>query len=394
MTSTVVSVEAARALSPLISAHADLIESERCLPEAVVGSLAEAGVFCLFVPRAFGGAEADPVTACRVVEALGEADGSTGWCAMVGSTFGLFGGLLPEQAAREIYTAPDAFVAGAFRPSGIARAVPGGYRLSGRWSFGSGISHSTWVFGSCRVFEGDEPRVSPSSGPEFRMLFFPRSEAEVIDTWRVAGLRGTGSHDFAVDDMFVPSHRACWITDQPIQPGPLYALPVLPVCVAPMAAVALGIARHALDTVKELAGTKTPARSQTTLRDSPQIQALIGEAEGALRAGRAFLYEAVGEAWDAALRGDSLTWEQRGLVWLATARAVTEAVQAVQLVFRAGGGTSIYSSLPLERCLRDIQTLAQHHSVAPHNYEIAGQLFLGLDLAGGLWGRDYRGDAP
>src|SRR6266536_2722072 len=145
MSSTVVSLEAARALAPLIGAHADVIEAERRLPETVVRAMAEAGVFRLFVPRAFGGAEADPVTACRVVEALGEADGSTGWCAMVGSTFGLFGGLLTEEAAREVYADPDAFVAGAFRPSGIARAVPGGYRLSGRWSFGSGINHSTWV---------------------------------------------------------------------------------------------------------------------------------------------------------------------------------------------------------------------------------------------------------
>src|SRR5215213_9832300 len=156
MTSTVVSLDEARALAPLIDAHADAIESERQLPEAVVRALVGAGVFRLLVPRCFGGAEVDPVTACRVVEALGAADGSTGWCAMVGSTFGLFGGLLPEQAAREIYAAPHAFVAGAFRPSGIERAVPGGYRLSSRWSFWSGIGHCTWGFGSCRVFEGDE----------------------------------------------------------------------------------------------------------------------------------------------------------------------------------------------------------------------------------------------
>jgi indole-3-acetate monooxygenase len=387
-------VEAARALAPLILAHADSIEAERRLPEPVVQGLTEAGVFRLYVPRALGGAEADPVTVCRVVEELAEADGATGWCAMVGATFSLFGGLLPDQAAREIYGDPSVAVAGSFRPGGTARIVEGGYLVSGRWSFGSGITHSDWVFGACRVFDGDAPRLTASGAPELRLLFFPQSEAEIIDTWDVGGLRGTGSHDHAIADLFVPVHRTCRFSEEPVQPGPLYSLPPIMLCIAPMAAVAIGIARHALDALKELAGAKTPARSQNRLREHPLAQFQVGQAEGLLRAGRAFLYESLAAAWDAAQRGQRLTWEQRGLVWLATTQAVDLAVQVVDLVFRAGGGSSVYASLPIERCLRDLHTLAQHHSVAVHNYEVAGQLFMGFEMAGSHWGRDYRGDAP
>jgi alkylation response protein AidB-like acyl-CoA dehydrogenase len=244
------------------------------------------------------------------------------------------------------------------------------------------------------VFDDDAPRLTPSGAPELRLLFFPRSEVELIDTWHVAGLRGTGSHDFTVNDLFVPAHRACWFADEPVRPNPLYTLPFITLSVAVFASVSLGIGRHALDALEALAGAKTPARSQTSLREQPQAQAQIGEAEGLLRAGRAFLYETVEAAWDTALDGRRLSREQHGLIWLAAAQAVAQAVQAVDLMFRAGGGSSIYATLPLERCLRDIRTVAQHHALAPHNYEIAGQFFLGFDLAGTLWGRDFRGDAP
>jgi alkylation response protein AidB-like acyl-CoA dehydrogenase len=393
MTATATSLEAVRALFPLIGKHAHVIEQERCLPEPVVRALTEAGVFRLLVPQALGGAEADPVTVCQIVEELSKADGSTGWCAMIGASYGLFGGLLPEEAAREIYTDPGSIVAGALRPNGIAHAVAGGYHVSGCWPFGSGITHSTWGLGACRVFDGETLRLTPSGAPELRLLFFPAAELEIIDTWHVVGLRGTGSHDYEVKALFVPAHRACWFSQPPVQPGPLYTLPVIALFAPLIACVSLGIARHALDELQALASVKKPVRAETVLRDTPQIQAQIGEAEGLLRAGRAFLYEAVAAAWDTARRGQRLSWEQRGLLWLAATQAVTQALQAVDLMFRAGGSSSIYVTLTLERCLRDIRVAAQHHCVTPSNYELAGQLFLGVDPAGTFWGRDYRGDA-
>src|SRR5262249_3021377 len=160
------------------------------------------------------------------------------------------------------------------------------------------------------VFDGEAPRLAESGAPELRLLFFPTSEAEVIDTWHVAGLRGTGSHDYRVADVFVPAHRACWFSQEPVQPGPPYALPAVALFAALIACVPLGIARHALDGFKELAGVKKPTRSETLLRDKAVAQAQLGEAEGLLRAGRAFLYATVQEAWEAALRGRRLDWEQ------------------------------------------------------------------------------------
>jgi len=386
-------LETVQALAPLVAEHADSIETERCLPKPVVRALIESGVFKLLAPRALGGAEADPITACRTLEELSRLDGSTGWCAHIAADYSLFGGLLPAEAAREIYSEPGAVVAGTFRRNGTARRVPGGYHVSGRWGFASGISHSTWTIGGFNVYDGDMPRFTASGVPEPRMLFFPTADAEIIDTWHVAGLRGTGSHDYAVNDLFVPERRAFWFSDKPVQPGPLYTLPAMALFVALMTSVTLGIARHAIDSLTELAHVKQPSGVAEVLRESPHAQARIGEAEGLLRAGRAFLYEAVEEAWDVALSGRHLTWEQRGLLWLSGVQATTQALQAVNLMFRAGGASSNFQSVPLERCLRDIRAASQHRLLQLSNFEVAGQFFLGFDMVGTAWGRDFRGDA-
>jgi alkylation response protein AidB-like acyl-CoA dehydrogenase len=386
-------VEAARALAPLIREHTQAIEAERRLPEPVVHALIEAGLFKLFVPKSLGGAEADPVTFTRVVEELSKADGAVGWCVTLAGSYGLFGGLLPEEAAREIFTDPGAIVAGSLRPQGVARVVEAGYRVSGQWPFGSGIGHSTWVIGPCRIFDGDAPRLTLSGAPVTRLFFFPQAEAEILDTWHVTGLRGTGSHDYRVEDVFVPAHRACTLIDTPVEPGPIYTLPLITISPVTMVAVALGIARHAIDTLLELAAVKTPGRSQSLLRDNAQAQTEIGEAEGLLRSGRAFAYETMRDVWETTLREGRISLEQRALLWLAGTQAASQALQVVDMMYRVGGASSLYTSLPLERCLRDIRAATQHHCVTPSNFEFAGQYFLGHDVNGTIWGRDYRGDA-
>jgi len=207
MTATMTPLENVRALVRLIKEDSDWIESERRLSDAVVRALIEAGVFRLFVPRVLGGNKADPITACRIIEELSRADGSVGWVSMLCGSYGLLSGLLPDRGASEIYADPGSIVAGSLPPNGTARSVAGGYRLSGRWTMASGINHSAWVFGNCRVFDGDTPRLTPRGSPVVRVLFFPRSEVEIIDTWHVAGLRGTGSHDYQVQDLLVPAYR-------------------------------------------------------------------------------------------------------------------------------------------------------------------------------------------
>jgi alkylation response protein AidB-like acyl-CoA dehydrogenase len=378
-------LDAARSIAPIVDEHLETIDQDRLLPKGVVRALIDAGAFRMLVPRALGGDELDPVTVCEVVEELSIRDGAVGWCAMIGACNGLFGGLLPQAGAAEIYADRDVVLAGQFRPSGTAVQVEGGYRVTGRWPFASGIMHSQWLMGGCQIVE-----PSGASTGAAKLMFMPRGDATVLDTWHVGGLRGTGSHDFEAKDVFVPSRRAVSFADSPVEPGPLYGLPSIALFATMIASVPLGIARHAIELFKELAGFKKPTYSQSLLRDGAVAQSNLGEAEGFLRAGRAFLFESVRSAWQVALRGERLTWHDRGLLWLSATQATTQALHAVDLVYRAGGAASVYASTHLERCLRDIRAASQHLTVMPTNYEVAGQLFFGADVSRSVWSRDSR----
>jgi indole-3-acetate monooxygenase len=379
-------------LAPLIAQHADAAERERQLVRPVVDALVNAGVFRLLLPPALGGAGVSPLEFWEVVEAVSTVDGSTGWCVMISGCYGHFAGLLPPPAATEIFGEPGAVVAGTFRPNGVARAVAGGYQVSGQWPLASGCSHATWLVGGCRLLDGDQPRLTPVGRPELRLVFLPVGDATILDTWHTAGLRGTASHDFVVHDRVIPAHRTCWFTHAPTRSEPLYRLPALAFFVACIAAVPLGIARHALALFTALAGAKTPTYGQTLLREKAAGQLAVGQAEGLVRAGRAFLRETLRDAWATVTGGTAVSWEQRGLLWLASTQAATQAVQAVELLFTAAGASAVYASTGLERCLRDVRTAAQHIGVTPTNFEIAGQLALGLDVHQSVWAIDDRGD--
>jgi alkylation response protein AidB-like acyl-CoA dehydrogenase len=226
-----------------------------------------------------------------VVETISTVGGSTGWCVMISGGYGQFAGLLPPSAATEIFSDPAAVLAGTFRPNGVARAVAGRYQVSGQWPLASGSSHATWLLGGCRIVDGDQPRLTPAGGPELRLVFLPVGDGAILDTWHTAGLRGTASHDFVLRDRFIPAHRTCWFTHAPARPEPLYRLPTIAVFAAWIAAVPLGIARHAIAAFTALAGAKTPTWSQALLREKAAAQLAVGQAEGLVRAGRAFLTE-------------------------------------------------------------------------------------------------------
>jgi alkylation response protein AidB-like acyl-CoA dehydrogenase len=383
---------AVRDLAPLIAQHADEAERERRLARPVVDALVNAGVFHLFLPPALGGVGAHPLEFCEVVETVATVDGSTGWCVMIGGGYGQFAGLLPPSGATDIFSDPTAVLAGGFRPTGVARAVAGGYEVSGQWPFASGSSYATWLLGGCRLLDGDQPRLTPAGTPELRLVFLPVGDATLLDTWHTAGLRGTASNDFVLRDRFVPTHRTCWFTHAPTRPEPLYRLPAVAVFAAGIAAVPLGIARHAIALFTALAGAKTPTWQHALLREKAAAQLVVGQAEGLVRAGRAFLTETLRDAWATVSGGAALSWAQRGLLWLAGTQAATQAVQAVELLFTAAGASAVYASTGLERCLRDVRTAAQHLAVAPTNFELAGQLALGLDVHQSVWAIDDRGD--
>jgi len=371
-------LQAANDLVPAILAEREHIEQNRELPAALVESMREAGLFSLWLPKGLGGPELAPVDFVRIIEAIARADGSVGWCAAVGACYSCFAGYLDESVAREIYGAGNAILAGTLNPTGRAVAVPGGYRISGQWSYGSGIQHSNWTLGNCIIFDGDKARTNPDGSPVIRLMIFPRSNATVIDTWRVSGLRGTGSHDFHVDGLFVPEQRAITgFGGTPTQPGRLYGLPFTIFSVS-LVGVPLGLARAAIDALTEIAGSKRPMDSRLLLKDKPAIQAAIGRAEATLRAARAFLFEAVQAMWDAAETSPP-SLEQRALVRLSITHVASAAKQVTEMMFESGGGTALYEGGRLARCSRDAQALAQHIALTSNNYEFAGRVLLGMD---------------
>jgi alkylation response protein AidB-like acyl-CoA dehydrogenase len=374
-------IDAAKGLAPQIQASAEEIEQSRRLPPSLVEAMGQAGLFRLWIPRALGGEETDPLTFVRVIEEISKADGSAGWCVALCGGNNVFAGYLPAEAAREIYgNDPDVRTAGAFRPSGNARVVDGGYRVTGQWPLASGCQHSSWIVGGCRILDGDQPRLSPDGAPITRILFFPARECEILDTWHSIGLRGTGSHDFAVADVFVPATHSLSFREPPVESGPLYALPTIALFSTGLAAVALGIARHAIDILTALAGTKIASRSRQSLRDDGILQANLGRAEALLRSGRAFVYEVLGEAWEVVNAGHTVTLAQRAALWLASTHAANTAKEATELMFSAGGSASPYTSSGLERCVRDIHAVTQHILLVTPNYQMVGQAFLGADM--------------
>lgn len=373
-------IEAARHLGPTIMGMRDEIERERRLPAPLFEQLRDLGFFSLLLPRSFGGLELSLTDYIKVVEAVSRLDSSVGWCVTIGGGAPAWlSGFLPEAVARRIFVEDRSLVSGALGPIGRAVPVPGGYRMTGHWPFGSGIMHSVWTASGCVVMDGDAPRRKADGAPDTRILFAPTTAVEIIDTWYVSGLRGTGSHDYRVTDVFVPESHAVALGQDPVVPGPLYALPPPTVFGTTIAAVPLGIARAALDTVRQMSAGKTPRIGAALLRDRPVVQAAIGRAEAQLRAARAFLFEACEEACSAASNGMPVTLEQRAAVRLALAQAGEAAKGVVQIAYDIGGGTSVYDSCPLQRCFRDVHTASQHLQVQGVGFETAGRVLLGLE---------------
>jgi len=365
--------DAITALVPRVRAAADEIEAARRVPLALVHAMAAAGVFRLCVPRALGGGEAHPSAFVDAIATIASGDGSAGWCAMIGASSGVVAAYLHDAVAREIYADPGAVTGGVFHPRGTAVVEGVGYRVTGRWPFASGIEHCTWLMGGCVVRADDGP-------PRVRMMLFPSSDVRIVDTWTVAGLRGTGSHDMAVENVLVPAERSVsLIDDRPRATGPLYAFPVFGLLAMGIAAVALGIGRAAIDELVRLAREKAPQGSKRTLADRGVVQAHVAEAEALVRAGRAFLDDAIARAWDTAARGEPIGVHERALLRLAATHATTSAARATDLMYNAGGGTSVYASSPLQRCFRDVHVATQHVMVAGATLELTGRVFLGLD---------------
>jgi indole-3-acetate monooxygenase len=371
-------VVAARALLPLIRELRDEAERQRYAPPALTRALTDAGLYQMFLPKFVGGRELSPLTVFEAIEELSKADGSVGWCAMLASDASYLAGWLHPDVLREMCgDPPDLRVAGSLRPQGRARPVTGGYMVSGRWNFASGIQHANWLYCPCLI-DGDTPSV--------RAMWIPIGEARIIDTWHVMGMRGTGSHDFSVEDVFVPSNRTTSAMETPFAQGPLYQPRMaLTVLWATTAATALGIARGAIDCLIDMASTEASTQSATLLRDRPAVQSKIAEAEAILNSARAYLVTSIDAAWNAMCERKPDPSREVMHSRLAITHSIHEAVRVVDHVFHAAGSNAIHTRNQLERHFRDIHVVVQHNSAFTSYYEAAGKVLLGLRPAEPGW---------
>jgi indole-3-acetate monooxygenase len=373
-------IAAARSLIPQVLAAREECEALRRVPTRMVEALAEAGLLQMYLPRSMGGPELPPLVAFRVIEEISRASGSIGWCTMIASGVSNSTGLLEAEVGREMAGNPaDMRLAGSIRPLGRARPVDGGHRIEGRWDFASGVNHARWLMCPCVMWDDGKPMRTSAGVPVTRIFWVPAESATILDTWHVLGLRGTGSHDFTLGDVFVPDSRSVATTDPPREKGLLYDARLhLSWIWTATVGNAIGIARGALDAFNELASTKSSTMSTALLRDRPLVQARVAEAEAILSAARAYVHAAVGDLWTRAGQGHSDLDDAVVQARLAITHGMHEAVRTVDLVFHAAGTNAVYEKNPLERHFRNIHVAVQHAAGLPAQMESAGKVLLGL----------------
>ena len=381
-------VRAAAGLQPLLRELHDEIEREQRFPRALVEKMREAGLYRMVIPRSLGGYQADALTYLRAVELMAEGCGSVGWNLANNGIVQLVSLGLPDEGVHEIYAqSPSTPGAGtAVQGGGQAVPVEGGYRVTGRWSFGSGSPEASWMLGSFQILDDGKPRLSPEGKPLYWRGFFSRAEVEIVPgSWDVTGLRGTGSFDWTVHDVFLPERRTMVHAGVPLDnqwdrwPGVTYSLPTQCWIGPHHSAVITGIARAGIDALIELAGGKTPRGRTGLLCDNPQVQDAVGRADAILNAGRAYRSAMITELWNSVVAGKGTTLEQRARCRLASTYAADSARQAIDLVYRHGGSTSFKRDSRLAECWRDLHTVGQTVTLAPEWYPIGGRVYLGID---------------
>lgn len=365
-------LDVALALQPAIAARGAEIEALRRLPPDLACQLAEAGIFRAALPASLGGAELAPADLIDLIAAFAEADGSTGWCVMIGTTASLCAGYLPQPVAQPLFAARDTIVAGIFAPSGVARPVADGLEISGRWQWGSGSQHCRWIFAGCRLQEGE-------AAPRQIMVALPQAGVQFHDTWHSAGLCGTGSLDFSVERLVVPrAHALSLLDDRPWPAAALYRLPVFGLLAAGIAAVSLGLGRGGLRYFRDLAKSRKPAGSTRALAERPAVQALVADVDAALFMQAAALRQALGEC--AATPDVAARLRLRQIAM----RIVQDMPGQLQRLHVQAGGADAFLASPLQRALRDSLVATQHMMIAPQLGELAGRHLLDLPVEAGM----------
>jgi alkylation response protein AidB-like acyl-CoA dehydrogenase len=372
----------ARALQPAVAAAADEVERTRRIPAPLLAALHDARMFRMLLPASVGGDEVAPWTYLAAVAALAEADASVAWNVFVGNSAALIAPFVPLESARRIFADPRAVVAWGPPNAARARAVPGGYRVRGEWSFASGCRQATWMGAHCQIEEPDGSlRQNQLGRPAIRTLLFPAGQARLLDTWNTIGLRGTASDSYAVEDVFVPEAFSGTREDPSLRrdPGRLYAFPMQGIYAAGVAGVALGTARAMLDAFRHLARDKAP-RGLRRLADSPVVQAELARNEARLGAALAYLTLTLQDIWGGIRGTEIIAIPDRARVRLACAHAMQSAAEVADHAYKAAGTDAIVPGSPFERRFRDIHTVVQQIQARASHFEAVGQVLLGLDV--------------
>lgn len=379
-------VERARGLIPLIQGSIDRIEREQKIPPEVLAAMHEGRLFRTLIPANIGGEEVEPATFFQVIEAIAMADASVAWCLCQNSGVSMAAAYLDPKVAHELFGTADAAVAtGAPSPQAKAIVTDGGYRVTGHWHFASGSRHSQWIGGHATICEADgSPRLGPNGRPlEQRTMFFPKSKATITDTWQVIGLRGTGSDDYAVTDLFVPeAYSFTRESDSDRrETGPLYKFSIFNMFGMGFCGVALGIARTVLTDFIAVAKSKKAHSSGKLLAENNLVQTQVGLCEAKLGAARAYVLDGYARFYEQALRGEKLSFSQRLAARGMTCFAIQQAREVVDFAYHAAGAGAIFDKNPFERRFRDLHTVTQQSQAHTENFEALGQSLMGIEPA-------------
>jgi alkylation response protein AidB-like acyl-CoA dehydrogenase len=367
-------LDRARAAVPELQRWTERITAQRQLPPEVVELLRWTGVFRMGAPTSVGGPGLTSAEQTEVIEILAQGDASAAWCAMIGMDTPLYAEFLDETVAGELFRDLDIITAGLILPVGRADRVPGGYRVSGQWPFGSGITHADWVVAGCQVYEDDQLVPGPSGMPFiWRIMLVPRSDVVLLDTWNVVGLAGSGSHDYRMESVFVPDQRS-FSFGNPRHPGPMATPEAI---LRNMPGVPLGVARAALEHVKGLARGRRDRATGEEWCDSYRVQVAVARAEQQLDIARRAVYHGLHEQWELLEQGWDLTPEQRVAPVLARVHAFRVARQILSDLTDLVATQAVRSSSPLAGWLADLTVMRQHIIAQDEVLQSAGAHLLG-----------------
>ncbi len=370
----------ARSLIPLLRAAAPRIESQYELSVDVLDAMHGAGLFRLLLPRVYGGYQLRPSDYVRCVEAIAEGDPSTAWCMNQGSGCSMAAAYLSPAVAHEVWDDPRAVLAWGQGPGARAVRADGGWKVTGTWTFVSGAHHATWLGAMAPCFEADgTPIRRPDGRPWERTMLIRQGQTRLLETWKVVGLRGTGSDSYKLDGLFVDDAHSLtreYAPERQVQ-DTLYRFHSMQLYAGGFASVALGNARALVDAVIELVKGKTQAWSTEPLRDNQAVQHVIGYSDGALKAARAGLHKVLDDVWDDVARTGEITIANRVAIRQASTFAIHTARDVVHHMYHEAGSTAIFDNEPFERRLRDMNSVSQQMQGRRTHFETVGLYLLG-----------------